>query len=654
MLRITLLMFGSIILNCGHYAGDDTQLVQQELLSSSPHIKSDQPSYLRYQIVQIDLFLPDVDVKTARDLEIDARGKIYKDGEQVLGVAGFPDFPLTYDPDQGCWLGRWAMPWNPTLGEYQAIVTARTPDGELELSTNFEITGKAPSRKIQFPQSAITLETDTRYSKIQFMQPDGSLGDWHGVIDWAEFMGADSIWYLTGMTKAMYDPTPDKPFREYNLEFAKMLGAYAHEKGLKFGAWIGCYLPYGQTQPQVGVKFSKNYIDKGFINTLHFSLGDQKRKEDIINLVEWMDAQPEIDYIGFDYIRTGFGGYELVDEFVRDLNLTVPKNFWERSREQRMLWLIAKLRNREPGWIELWQWWRASKVARLVEEFIRESGTEKPIFCFTLGWEMGHQHGQDVLMLNDAGVDFIALMLYEATRDEFDYMMTSWPKYISEGQTNLVLGNCLNKHLLENKWYPGQIQPKEYYDRSVIALRKLYPDGVPEGVFWHDLDRALSGLGGDFSIMEFALAGGASFSELKEMNGTLPLAVHITELHSLDSGGYALDVELVNHTPEDITNISLQIPRTIGVIAAKKEWLIGILPAGETRNVTLNLSLEKKRYTLFIGVLCTWGDGGRCERSFDVTIKGMFNKPKEKEVEKPSQDTSDKLDNSKEMTKDGF
>ncbi len=632
----------------------EVQPAQKELARSGPYLKSDQESYLRYEVVQIDLFLPGVDIESAKNMAVEARGKIYKDGEQVLGVAGFSDFPLSYDPHQGCWVGKWAMPWNPQLGEYQAVVTAVTPEGNLKLSAQFEICGKSPSKDVSFPLTAVTLETDTRYDRIKFMQPDGSLGDWQGVIDWAEFMGADSVWYLTGLTKAMYYPTPDEPFREYNFELAKKLGAYAHQRGLKFGAWIGCFLPYGRTQPDVGAKFSRNYVEGSFIYTLHFSLADEKRKGDIIDIVRWMDGQAEIDYIGFDYIRTGFGGYELVDEFVRDLGLEVPEDFWQRRLEGRMLWLVSKLANRVPGWIELWQWWRASKVARLVKELVEASGTEKPIFCFTLGWEMGHQHGQDVLMMNDAGVDFVALMLYEATRDEFDYMMLSWPQCIKDNQANLVLGNCLNEHLLDNKWYPGQIAPKEYFDRSVTALEKLYPDGVPEGIFWHDMDRALSGLGGDFPVMEFALAGGAAFSAVREMNGTLPLAVHIKDIGESGAGDWALEVELINHTSADIEDVMLQIPPTLGVKPAQKEWSLGKVPAGQTMNITLPLSMGRARYTLLVGVLCTWGEGGVDERSFDVVTVHIFKKPKEKVDEGTSEVGGDSSTESMELSKDGF
>ena len=48
------------------------------------------------------------------------------------------------------------------------------------------------------------------------------------------------------------------------------------------------------------------------VETSAVSLGDEKRVSDIIEFVKLLNECKEVDYIGMDYIRNAFGGYELV------------------------------------------------------------------------------------------------------------------------------------------------------------------------------------------------------------------------------------------------------------------------------------------------------------------------------------------------------
>ena len=52
-------------------------------------------------------------------------------------------------------------------------------------------------------------------------------------------------------------------------------------------------------------------------NSLHISLSDNRRLQDIIALAQKFEKNDGIDFIGLDFIRTGHSdGYEMVDEFV--------------------------------------------------------------------------------------------------------------------------------------------------------------------------------------------------------------------------------------------------------------------------------------------------------------------------------------------------
>ncbi len=577
--------------------------------------------FLRYEVVEIRLFLPLTYLESAGRMKI--QGRVTRNGEPVLNTLQSDKFKFRFSPREACFIGRWSPPWNPDIGEYTAVLEVEMLGEKNRYLIPFRIGARKPPDTINKPFCVVTLETDTRYSGLRFQHPNYRLGDWRGLVNWARFMGADAIMYLTGMTKAMYNPTPEKPFRQYNIDFALELGEEAHKQGLKFGAWIGAYLPYGKTQPYIGYNFARNLVNGEMYYTLNFSLLDKKRFDDIVKLVKFLDSRPEVDYIGLDYMRTGAGGYELVDEFVRDLYLDVPQDFWRRGKESRMYWLTAKIGVRENYW-ELWRWWRARKVALIFNSIKEQSGTTKPMWVFTLGWECGHQHGQDILMFNDAGADFVMLMLYEATRNEFDGMMVDLPPYFESGMANIIIGNSVDAHLLDNKYRPYQIEPEEWYRRTIEALDKIYDSKIMEGVFMHDLDRLLSGRGGDYAVMEYAVVVGSAFTELRERYGVLPVTI---EAVGFDTGeGMNIKVNIKNISNKTIENAEIKLLLTPSITPLRASDCEITLKPDEERKVVLPFNITGDRYRAIVGVMMTWGDRAE-ERAFTF-LPLQIKKPK--------------------------
>jgi hypothetical protein len=587
-------------------------------------VEPSKSEFLRYDIAEVKVYLPLSLISRSEKLNIS--GRVTKDEKPVYNTLVSDDINFRFSPSEACFIGRWSLPWKPELGEYQVNINIDDSGKKYTLTGAFKVGAKRPPDTIKPPLCVLTLETDTEYSNITFIHPDYKLGGWKGVVEWAKFSGANTLMYLTGMTKAMYNPTSEHPFKQYNIDFAIKLGEEAHREGLKFGAWIGAYLPYGKTQPQIGCNFARNLVDGKMFYTLNFSLSDKKRFNDIVNLVKFLDGRPEVDYIGLDYMRTGGGGYELVDEFVRDLYLDTPPDFWAMGKESRIWWLTGQIGTRE-NLQYLWQWWRARKVALLFKEIKEVSGTKKPMFVFTLGWECGHGHGQDILMLNDAGADFVMLMLYEATKDVYDGMMVSLPQYFDKGDANIVIGNPVDEHLLDNKYKPYETRPEEWSDRTNTALKKIYDEKPLEGIFIHDLDRMLSGSGGDYSPMEFIIVTGTAFSKIKTQYGLMPVEVKATGFKT--TGGMGLNVSVKNISNRTIDNIDVGLLFTPSVnpLIVKKEML-GLSP-GETKEITLPFSIIGDRYRAVVGVLATWGDSID-ERAFTFLPLQIKKPPKEK------------------------
>ena len=63
------------------------------------------------------------------------------------------------------------------------------------------------------------------------------------------------------------------------------------------------------------VSIGYNSETKSLVESRHISLADTKRVQDIIDILKRYDSNPNISYVGLDFIRTGeVDGYEMVDE----------------------------------------------------------------------------------------------------------------------------------------------------------------------------------------------------------------------------------------------------------------------------------------------------------------------------------------------------
>jgi hypothetical protein len=573
-------------------SADQSPKPTQEQLDAQPKSATDGPlsatidrsAYLRYMIVHLTV------AYSASGTSV-LTAWVEKDGHVLPAVGDATSIDLIPDSEPGKWHGSWAMSWNPPLGECILVVKA-----DVAGSTSKTVRIPFTIKKLDLPpppagMAVVTLESDSQFREQRIEGPDGKNVDWKGLLDWAHYMGASHFFYSVGITKARWGPTAEHPFKQYNIDLALELGQEAHRQGMQFGGWIGSYLPYGTTQvTNCGYQLSRNMSSSGvLLTTLHISLGDAKRKKDLTDLCRFMQQHDEFDWIGLDYIRSGFGGYELVDLFTREMGIPVPEDWQSRRLEKKMLWMLGELRGkRNQVMMQRWQWWRASYVARIVADIRHDAGITKPFFVFSLGWEMGHQHGQDPLMFNDAGA-YDLVMLYEATRDEFDAMMRTWPTYLHADQGIILEGNCVDYNLLENRWAKGRPPPDEYYRRSVQAQDGMKADkGLVQGVFWHDLERALYlRRGPNYMPSDYALSGAATFTAFRNAQGSLPIKLEL-EPAGTAGGRFRLNVTVSNRGKDAVSDLQLTIARTNGTSKCdQSEAQVGTLAAGESKTVLL-------------------------------------------------------------------
>jgi len=584
-------------------------------------------SFYRYELIPVEARAEDIPPGGA---ELEAFASLVREGLPVELPGGALSVRLSRW-GEGAWEGYVPVPWNPELGTYSLRVRIAGPDslpaseGEAEL----EIKGRRPPDLGTKGLCVMTIESTVDILRSPFPDPIDGVRRRDSFIRWAEFLGADAIWYSVGQTiEGWGGATDGSPWYRTNVRIFPALAEMAHEAGFKFGGWIGCYFLWGDKLEKLGYTYSLDYRRPSgrLYNPHRVSISDRRRFEDILELVRKLDSDPNVDYIGLDYIRTGFGGYEMADEFAREMAIEVPEGWDRMSFGGKARWLAIKIEVEKPFEIvDRWNWWRAHKVATIVHDLISASGSEKPWWVFLLGWEHGYEHGQDPIMFTDAGAAACAVMLYEANAEHCMQMNKSWPAYIKRGQANLIIGESVDWGLLQRSLDPPG--PAEFYRRMEEAISSFYLGSPVEGAFWHDLGRACFGDRGPYPRIEWAIAGASIFSTVKYRNGRVPLRAEIVADREVRYGiPFPVQVKVINGAAKTEL-VSLHLFAGDGLEVVGDDLVeLGDMEPGEERSVSFRCRIVKtaseRRSKFMVAVTLNWGPRGPGDKFVTFTYIG--------------------------------
>lgn len=404
--------------------------------------------------------------------------------EAVTTVAGIREMKAVRVAP-GRWTAKWPVPWNAPPGAYRPALVGRPDLAERLRIAPFRISRRVPK---PMPKGLVvaTLESVMPLSSMKIKAPDGTMTDWRGLLDWAQYVGADAFWMLGGQTPGR---GKDEVWMGDNLKMIPQVAAECRRRGLKFGVYAMFSLTMSKV-PLPGYEYGLEIKDGAPVVTRAISIRDGKRLSDVAAFLKPYADDPNVDWVGLDYIRNALGGYELVDDFVAEMpGVVVPQEWRRLTRDERMTWLARKkIMRRDMAFVEAWEWWRARRVALIVREIKARLG-DKPLWAFTLTWEKGWHHGQDPVMMNDAGVDIDALMFYEADKAQYAAMMKSWNEYVRTNDVQLLPGNIFDWGLHQK----DGAGPGEFGRRMKVAVSGVYNDGPARGIFYHDMARLIWG-----------------------------------------------------------------------------------------------------------------------------------------------------------------
>ena len=576
-------------------------------------IATEEPTYYRYSLIRLSATLVDPNGAPAA-AEAAPVVTVYHDGAPVTTVGKVTRVRLKRTGAGGEYEAYWPVPWNAQPGEYiaEAAVEISNPElwtwhpdedqaqeGADQATTiggrawcvaraRFEIAAVPLPDGLPPGTCIATWEGDYMASGIP--SPDGKSGDWRTMLDWCEYVGADTFWFRAAVTQPHgRQMSFEQPFYTGNLEAVPKLAAEAHRRGLKFGAWAVAYSTYPKPErSRPGFAFNRNKppydfaqdisIGTGVISERNFiSMLDQRRIDHLAKFVADMSAIPEVDFIGFDYFRTDspVGGYEMAEQFTTQMPVSLPDDWGSMSAKERMRYVArctGKDWERNKDFFDAWNWWRAHLGAASLKSILDKAGTTKPTWIFVLSWEHGKQHGQDPVMFTDAGLTFVAPMLYQVDgRQMFDTVTKAWNEYLYANQVNIAPGDQV-----DFIWHQKMIGPtagdkhsavEEFSDRIAIGHRELEPgDGVTRGAFMHDISRcALSGSRGPYPGKEWATGAAAAFTQVRNNWKVYPLVVTMDKLARTEGSAFTATVSIKNLSDKRIDGIGVRLMDMPGI-----------------------------------------------------------------------------------------
>ena len=324
-------------------------------------------SVFRYEPVVINVSIYTED--TVKNISIYVRYKsdklVRKNGDDRYSINVFKIENSQYK-------GTYLHPFGGTLGEYQAIVLVQTEKGIYGYTKDFTVKGRqSPPAKETKKIATLEYAIDLTTKKVPSVET-GELTTYDAIYDWIRYMKCDIFWAIGGQTTGWTGGiTPDEPWAKAMIKNIENLASSKKKGNVELGAYVMSYFAAGGGARKCGydVSIGYNAETKSLVESRHISLSDPKRLQDIIDILKRYDSNPNISYVGLDFIRTGeVDGYEMVDEMVELTGIYVPANWNTMNKQARMKWLAVNRGKKEIGM--KWRWFRAHKESLIIKQIM--------------------------------------------------------------------------------------------------------------------------------------------------------------------------------------------------------------------------------------------------------------------------------------------
>ena len=311
--------------------------------------------------------------------------EFFRNGIKLNYLNGNSKIRLAYNESNKVWVGYWYPQISDLSGNIDITAHAYLDDPETSLESKniFYISEENFKFSLKKGMAFMGIESQERISKRNILSAEGKEVDWNYIPEWLNFISADGILMLGGITKTFQeDINMESPWDNDKVNESVILAERLKQKGKNFGVWIRGLKVEGIYEKKMGYTPSLSIKDdKYFENSSAISILDENRKKNIIKLFTTFMENDNISYIGIsDVFTLPDEGIELIDRFIQEFQINVPENWSSLDFDGRFKYFFSKIADKQnySNFIE----WKKYINADYLRDIIDKSGHKKPVFYY--------------------------------------------------------------------------------------------------------------------------------------------------------------------------------------------------------------------------------------------------------------------------------
>ncbi len=575
-------------------------------------IETDKKVYNKYEKVKL---FARITGKKRREIPENSviRVEFFQDGKRIKNIDGDERISLSYFSGQKAWIGYY-FPESPEI-EGKVDVSASgfvdSPEAPVTAKNSFVINENNPKYILNKGQVFMGIDSLERISKRNILSIEGKEVDWNYIPEWVNFVSADGIIMLAGITKTFQeDVTLESPWDKDKLGESIILADKVNKRNKNFGIYARGLKVEGVDAKKIGYKpvlFFKgdNYgEDPSFISPL-----DENRKKSLIKLLSSFMENNNMSYVGFSdvFLSTNYGA-ELMDNYFSDCQISVPNNWTDMDFNGKFLFFKDKMKDKNN--LNRFALWKLYYIADYIRDIIDKVGHKKPIFYY-LNDSLLMENPAILSVLLSAGVDFVIVdfnMNYDKILDE-----------LNDISKNPMIAHYINR-LIVSYYFDYQNLDVNGFDISAIenyvgANLQLVKNGsgslIANGIVINDLYKLMFGRRGPYTPNEWMLGVGEIVYEFKQLYQAIPLEIQIdVSKIDLQKKEVLISFDIVNTMATKANNFKIEYLPNAGKYIQKNN-MIKEIPAGKEINMTVPLQMDTNntiflRKKNFLGFRISW------------------------------------------------
>ncbi len=541
--------------------------------------------------------------------------EFYNDGIKIRNIDGNDKITLVYFSDQKAWIGYY-FPENPGIEgkvDIKASGFIDTPEAPVVSKNSFVIEEAGPKFVLNKGQVFMGIDSLERVSKRSILSAEGKEVDWNYIPEWVNFISADGIIMLSGITKTFQeDVTLDSPWDMDKLNESIALADKIGKRDKHFGVYARCLNVEGVDTKKIGYKTVLYFKGEGYgEDPTYISLLDDNRKKSIIKLLSSFMDNENISYVGMsDIFMSSNYGAELIDNYIRDCSISVPANWNDLDYNGKFA--LFKNKFKDSANLNRFSMWKLYFISDYIREIVEKTGHKKPLF-YRMDYKLLMENPSILSALISAGIDFVII--------DFNIGYDKIPENLAGLSKNPIISRYIN-NLIISYYFDYQNVDVNGFDISAIEnyvganlqlVKNISSTRIANGILINDLYKIMFGRRGPYTPNEWMLGVGEIIYQLKQAYNTEPLVIKITSSSiNPEKKEILITFNLENTASEKLDNFKIEYLTDVGKLISRNDTIKEILPGKDlSMNVALQMDtnntlfLRKKN---FLGFRVSWDE----------------------------------------------